>query len=280
MSDLLRFALEGERVQRAARILERVGPDLGVALRRAVPFLARRGSPVTVSYARAEPLADAVRDLARPLHATAFDTAPGGARGALVIDAGACTTLLDGVLGGDGRTLPELDRRGLSPAQAALLRRVTDGVLRAMSEVLGVRAGVTLAPRPPTSDDASIDAAPIVCALDFEVAGTPARIVIAIAKEALLASAVAARAERDAPADDRVAGVVENVELDLVAELGRVKMPLSRVAALAVGDTLRLDLPVHGLVSVRAHDKVILRGRPTTAFGRIAVRVEPARTLK
>ena len=44
------------------------------------------------------------------------------------------------------------------------------------------------------------------------------------------------------------------------------------------GDTIPLDVPVDGEVTVRTADRVLMRGRPTTVGGRIAVRtVEAAR---
>ena len=55
---LLRFALEGERVRKAARLLERESPRLASALRRAVPFLSRRRLPIALAYTRATPIAE------------------------------------------------------------------------------------------------------------------------------------------------------------------------------------------------------------------------------
>jgi flagellar motor switch protein FliM len=53
-------------------------------------------------------------------------------------------------------------------------------------------------------------------------------------------------------------------------------MSLGDVTELRVGDTIPLDVPVDGEVTVRTADRVLMRGRPTTVGGRIAVRTVDA----
>ena len=50
-------------------------------------------------------------------------------------------------------------------------------------------------------------------------------------------------------------------------------MSLGRLSRLAVGDVIRLDVPVSAAVSVRADGQVLLQGHPTTSEGQIAIRV-------
>lgn len=76
----------------------------------------------------------------------------------------------------------------------------------------------------------------------------------------------------------RIAAVLQDVELQLIVELGRVPLRVGRLASLKVGDTLRLDVPVSGLVSVRADGHELMRGRPTSTGGRIAVKIVPTPT--
>jgi flagellar motor switch protein FliM len=269
---LLRFAAEGDRVRRAASALEQASPLLASALRRSMPFLAARGASVALSFARAMPVGDLLTDLQRPFHATHLVLTPSGTSGAIILDAGAISTILDGVLGGDGRSPPKLNESGLSSPQVALVSRVVDGVVRSFSDVLKRKFGITLQATAPDADDAITEGAPVVCSLEFGAGEQVGRVLLLLAKEALLAG-TDAREHPPHAADARVASVLEQVQLEIVAELARVKMTLGQLSRLRVGDTIRLDVPVGGIVSVRADGRVLLRGNPTTSGGQIAIRV-------
>jgi flagellar motor switch protein FliM len=271
-AQLLRFALEGERVRRAASSLEKASPQLASAIRRSMPFLAKRGAQVALCFARALPLGELLADLSRPIHATHL-VAPSGARGALILDAGAIAMVLDGVLGGDGSSPLKLDPEGLSPPQVALIARVIDGAVRSLSDVLSKKFGFELRAAPPDGDDASSEGAPIACSFELGSGETLGRVVLLIAKEALLGAADD-REHAAHPQDAGVARVIEEVELELVVELARMRMTLGHLSALKVGDTIRLDVPVGGAVDVRADGHVVLRGQPTTNAGQIAIRIE------
>jgi flagellar motor switch protein FliM len=271
--ELLRFALEGERVRKAARILERESPRLAAALRRAVPFLSRRRVPIALAYTRATPIAELLESVPRPIHVVHLVTSPGSARGALLLDAGAIAMFLDGVLGGNGQTLPVLNATGLTTPQAALASGLAVGIVRAFSDSLGASIGLRLESRPADVDEATAQSAPIACVLEFGVDERIGRVVLLLPKEVLLASAAEADPPANQAVDARITAVLENVEIDLVAELGRVSMRVSDLTAIKVGDMLRLDVPVNGMVSVRANDHVLYRGRPTTNGGQISVKI-------
>jgi flagellar motor switch protein FliM len=271
---LLRFAVEGARVRKAASALEQASPFLASALKRALPFLAGRGETISLSFARAMPIGDLLAEMSRPIHATRLVLNPGGAHGALVLDAGAISTTLDGVLGGDGRSPPVLDAATLSSPQIALVARVVDGIVRSLSEVLSKRLDLSITAVAPDSDDAMAEGAPIACCLEITGGAQTGRVVLLLAKEALLAK-TESREHPPHPDDPRVAAVLESVELELVAELTRTRMPLRTLSRLKVGDTIRLDVPVGGAVSVRIDGRVLLRGHPTTQAGQIAIRLLP-----
>ena len=276
MSDaakLLRFAVEGGRVRRAAASLEQVSAQLASAVRRAMPFLARHGAQVTLCFARAIPIGELLADLPRPIHASHLLIQPGATRGAIVFDAGAISMVLDGVLGGDGKAPPALDAAGLTPPQVALVSRVLDGVTRSFAEVLARKFGVSLQPHTPDGDDASSEGAPIACSFELGSGEHVGRVVLLVPKEALLGASDNRGDPQTGGVDPRVVGVVEQVELDLVAELARMKMTLGQLSKLRVGDTIRLELPVGGAVNLRADGRVVLRGHPTTSSGQIAIRI-------
>jgi flagellar motor switch protein FliM len=272
VAGLLRFAVEGARVRKAATAVEQVSPQLASALRRALPFLVSRGETVALSFARAMPIGDLLAELPRPIHATRLVLSPGGGHGALVMDAGAISILVDGVLGGDGQSPPTLDESGLTGAQNALVARVAEGVVRAFSEVLTKRFDIALRSKPADSNDAMTEGAPVACCLEVGGGAVVGRVVLLLAKEALLAKAEEAE-HPEHPVDHRVQGVLGQVEVQLVAELTRLRMSLGRLSRLKVGDTLRLDVPVGGAVQLRVDGRPLLRGHPTTQSGQIAIRV-------
>ena len=271
----LGFALEGEAIRRATGVIEREHVRIATALRRALPFLAKREVPLRLAWAHARPVADILSDLARPFHVAHFVVEPGSAPGSLVLDAGAVSLLLDGVLGGDGRALPTLNTSGLTTPQTALVSRTLEGVVRALSEVLAARVGVRIEPVPARTDDQPGEGTPIAGAFSLGSDENPATVILVLPKDALLTREAPVTAPR-AALDPRIAQALDDVDLELVVELARVPMKLGDVLGLRVGDTIPVDVPVGSSVSIRADDRTLLRGRPTTAGGRIAVRIESA----
>lgn len=254
----------------AAGVFERELPRLASALRRALPFLTRRAVPVSLGYARAVTLLELQDSLERPSHRVSLALANNGGRGALFFDAKALALLLDGVLGGDGRAPPRLSPAGLTAPQGALVARTAEGVVKALSEVLAARAGVHFDALPWSPEPPREDTPVVAAAFDLGAEPSPARVVLALPGESL-----EPRARAPAPeADLRVARALDAVDLELVVELARVSMRLGDVLALRPGDTLPLDVPVGESVSVRADERTLFRGKPTSLLGRIAVRIE------
>jgi flagellar motor switch protein FliM len=278
----LAFAMDGDRVRRAATLLEKERGRLESALRRAVPFLARRGIPVTLGYAKAMPLSAVLQDIEAPIHVTRLAVQPGDGRGAMVFDAGVLALLLDGVLGGDGTSTPKLESEGLTPPQFAVVQGVVTTILRALGETLHTRLGVRLEPLPGTGPNAEAggEGVPVACALDLSTREGEriGRVVLLLPKESLLHVTGGAEQGAAPKADPRIVAALDDVELEVIVELTRLRMSLGDVTELRVGDTIPLDVPVDGEVTVRTADRVLMRGRPTTVGGRIAVRtVEAAR---
>lgn len=276
----LAFAMDGDRVRRAANVLEKERGRLESALRRAVPFLARRGIPVTLGYAKAMPLSAVLQDIEAPIHVTRLAVQPGDGRGAMVFDAGVLALLLDGVLGGDGSSTPKLESEGLTPPQFAVVQGVVTTILRALGETLHTRLGVRLEPLPGTGPNAEAggEGVPVACALDLSTREGEriGRVVLLLPKESLLHVTGGAEQGAAPKADPRIVAALDDVELEVIVELTRLRMSLGDVTELRVGDTIPLDVPVDGEVTVRTADRVLMRGRPTTVGGRIAVRTVDA----
>ena len=65
-----------------------------------------------------------------------------------------------------------------------------------------------------------------------------------------------------------------DVELDVVAELGKVRLPLEAIAQLAVGDVIRLSLPLDERARICAGGATLFHGRPTASGHVVAVAIE------
>lgn len=269
----LRFALEGDAVRRAAAVFERERARLATALRRALPFLARREVPIALAWARALPMGELLRDLARPAHVARLAVEPGGAPGAIILDATALALVLDGVLGGDGRALPTLNPAGLTAPQSALVSRVVEDVTRTVGEVLAARANVRIRVAEDRPDADGGDGTPVVCAFELGLDGAAGRVFLVLPKSALGVPAGPVSVTLD-PQDPRILRALDGVDIELVVELARVPMKLDRLMSLKVGDTLSLDALLGASVTVLADARPLYTAKPTTVGGRIAVRID------
>lgn len=271
---VLVIAAEGSRVRRAIERLDEAGTAIAGAVRRAMPFVGRSALPVVIKPATAAPMETSIASLAKPMHQTAITIEPGGSAGVLAFDGAAVAMVLDGLLGGDGKNPAALKNDKLTTTQAALMTRVAAGLCSSLSEALG-KLGLTLAPRAKGAPEPHGETAPITCAVEIGEGAHVGRILLVIAKDALAQKTTdAAPAKAAASLDARIVSTVEQIEVELVAELGHARMRLADLAALAPGATLRLDAPISGSVGVMAQGQALFSGRPTAVNGVIAVRLD------
>lgn len=272
-SSLVDAGSDNRPARRAACAFDAHAHDLGAALRRAVPFLVRRG--VEVAAGPAQPsvtLASALADLASPSYVLHLATDPGGFRAALAIDATANAFLIDGALGGDGTKPPTLDEKGLTGPQSALVGRIAHRIAETFSAALGGAAGFGFTKLPATAGGPSPDMSFASLQITLGAEGQSGKMILLVAREALLAG-TQPTAPRTPAFDPRILATMQEVEIDLVVELGRVTMSLGAITALRVGDMLRLDVPLDGTVAVRCGEQPLLSGIPTTSGSRLAVRI-------
>ncbi len=273
MSDanaLVKLGVAGDRVRRACERLSAEQRALEGAVRRALPYLVRRKVTVTAEAAIPALHQDAVAGLARPFHVTALRVGVGGrSAGALILDGYAIASGLHGILGAGNGDPPELDPAGLSPAQAALAARLARGLVDAFDEVLR-RAGcpLAIATDPPAEQQGAL----VVCAVRIGDGESAGHIVILLPSAAIdMDGRVDETAsERTEP---KTTAALAEVELDIVAELGRVRLPLARLASLSVGDIIRLPLSVDAPLRLHVGGRSLFAGKPTTRGSQIAVEV-------
>jgi flagellar motor switch protein FliM len=141
---------------------------------------------------------------------------------------------------------------------------VTDGIVRSFKEALRSRLDLAVEA---TTGDSPTDAS-VCVVLSLSIAGGG---VVAIAVP------VGALGEAEVPAetsDGRIAAAMVDVEVDVVAELGKVRVSLRTLAGLAVGDILQLSLPLDERARVCAGGAVLFRGRPTASGLTIGIAIE------
>ena len=264
------LSVSGGRGRAACVRITEIAPELASAIRRAVPFLARKRISVHTEPARCIPFADLAADDSI-VHASAFTARSAGAsssstlRGLVLFDDVALARILDGVLGGDGDSTNAIATP--SSAQSALASRIAGSMLKALGDVLVSR--LRLAVEPTSSRDIAAGAA-VVVPLMMDGGGT-----------IFLALPLSAISHEDSDSeppqiDSGIAAAMTDVELDVVAELGRVRLPLEALAQLAIGDVIRLSLPLDERARVCAGGATLFHGRPTASGHVVAVAIERA----
>jgi flagellar motor switch protein FliM len=264
---LLRISAEGGSSRRGADTLDAEAPALCTSIRRALPFLVRRGVKLTARPAFAGTAAQVFRQLRGPSHTVALQTAS-GTSGHLGLDGPAIALLADGLLGGDGKEIAALRPDGFSPAQHALTVRLAQAIGRSIAERLTARFGV-----PISVSASSAPPADAVYLITFiEVGASDGSIVLALPRT-LIAPGEPVTIDVPPP-DPTMADAIAEVEIDVAVELGHISISVQRLLALRPGDTLVSDVPTTNPVTVRAEGRALFSGKPTAIGGRFAVRVE------
>jgi len=272
MSDanaLVKLGISGDLPRRACDRLNAEPRALEGAVRRALPYLVRRKVAVTAEPVTPALHADAVASLGRPFHVTALRVGAGGRSvGALILDGHAIASGLDGMLGSGRGDPPVLDPAGLSAAQAALAARLARGLVAALDEVLKrVGCALSIATDPAAEQHGAL----VVCTMRLGEGESAGHIVLL-----LPAAAVEVQGHVDETSettDAQTHAALTEVELELVAELGRVRLPLARLASLRVGDVIRLPLSVDAPLRLHVGGRALFEGKPTVRGSQIAVEV-------
>lgn len=264
------FSVPGGRGRAACARVDDASGALGAALRRAVPFLSRQRVAVSAEPARCISFAELASD-GSIVHASSFTArvvgggSPSAAslRGLVLFDETALARILDGVFGGDGS--PTAQGAAPTSAQSALASRVTGSMLRAFGQVLASR--LSLAIEPATSKDIEAGSA-VILTLVMDGGG---KVVLALPLSAITRDEEVAEPSH---IDSGIALAMTDVELDVVAELGKVRLPLESIARLAVGDVIRLSLPLDERARICAGGATLFHGRPTASGHVVAVAIE------
>jgi flagellar motor switch protein FliM len=270
-----------ERHLRAAmQAMSRIAARFARAGRRTLPFIVRRKSrlvPLGVSIV--DGLGGAEQRLEPGVRMeVALEGKGGSAWGELGINAEGLAVILEGALGGSDSRGPTALGDEITPAQRALATRIARSLAEDLAVAVKEEVGIELelgglrsvATGDPT-EPRGADGLRVDCT--FEGMPGTAFVSIIVSAEALEAAAH----EQDEPpaqnGDPRVAHGLRDVEVDVVAELGRTTIGLRRVLALKVGEVLRLPTALDDSIDVLIAGVRKFHAVPVSSRGQVAIEI-------
>jgi flagellar motor switch protein FliM len=245
--------------------------------RKTLPFLVKRRARLVAEAVCIVDLG-AERVVERgPVFEIVLEAEDGPAWACLTLGPEALAVMLEGALGGSEKNASSGIGADLTLAQAALVSKLARKLAEDFAEAVKIEVGIILRPTSARSipagderDAAFADGLRSECA--FEGMPGDARMAIAMGAEAL-ESASKGEAEEEDDNDPRMVEAITEVPVEVVAELGRVKLGLRRVLSLEVGQVLRLATAVDDPVIVRVAGVEKFRGAPVISRGQLSVEI-------
>ena len=268
-----------ERQLRAAMTaMDRIGASFARYARRSMPFLTRHHARIVATPVQIASMAtDAENPLPTgPTYVMRLGTKDGHAWATITLNSDAIALTLEGALGGSaGAALVQMTASDLTPAQRALISRIGQSLASDLCTAVREETKLSMAVLPPDApapQGPAIDSLEVVC--QFEGLQVPATMTISASAEALEAAArEQANPGEGAPGDPRFLEAMQEVPLEVVAELGRVSMGLKKVLTFRVGDVLRLHTATDDPVSVRVGGVEKFVGMPILSRGQLAIEI-------
>jgi len=267
-----------ERHLRAAiQAMDRVAAAFARAARRSMPFLVRYGSSVTTGAVEVVTGPDADRMAGdAPTSQVGVASRDGLVRGFVGLNSEAISLVLEGALGGRGAFWRSSLGADLTPAQKALVSRIGRSLAADFATAIHDEVGLTLEPQteplPPPNEKAAGDMLRVTCSIQ----GLPvaAALTLAVSAQAVEAAAKQAADDPSPQGDPRIAEAVRDVEVSVVAELGRVSLGIERVLSLQPGDVIRLSTAADDPIAVRVAGVKKFDAAPLVSRGQLAVEVK------
>ena len=266
------------QVRASLALVDAVASRFARLARRSLPFLARYRTSIVAAPAglvSADRLAETAGE--PPTFGVQLQSKVGSGWAQLILDAGSIAVILEGALGGTPLLQSSATAAELSTAQRALVSRVASSRARDVCAALAAEGAGIVQPvgrdRSHRAEQASSgDVIHAVC--HVEGLSIPAAVIIAVSPELVASGVRDAQREQPGVQDPRMAQALLEVPIELIGELGRLKMSLRRVLNLEVGDVIRLDTAVDDLVPVRIAGSVKLEGVPVASRGQMAVEIK------
>jgi flagellar motor switch protein FliM len=227
--------------------------------------------------------------LPQPVSLQLFRMSPLRGLGLVAMSPALVGLVLEVSLGGDAGRRTPLANRELSPIELRVLerlgRRVLDDLGEACDPIAAVEFSLLRSEQNPMLA-AIAGEQDLVLRLDVRIAhedGEPAALTLCLPNAALdpirHVLATAPGSEREAPAtawSERLRALLDDMDLEIAAELGRARLRMSEVLALRVGDVIALGAGREGPVVVRVEGRPVFLGAPGVAGSSNAVRITSA----
>jgi flagellar motor switch protein FliM len=265
-----------ERTPHSAMVvMDKVAVNFARSVRRSMPFLVRYRARIAPQKAEVVKVSDLPAEIAgTPIFCTYVATADAMGWGYVALNPHAIAVTLEGALGGRSVATAQLPARELSVAQRALLSRIgrslaTDLSMALRDEVKLSFGPVSNDPSPESKDGKTQQLLRVVC--EIEGLEVPAALIVCVSCDAIEGAVRAHELIEGNKTDPRISDAVHELPIEVVAELGRVTLGLSRVMALRPGDVVRLPTATDDPVSVRVAGLEKFSGAPITSLGQLAV---------
>jgi flagellar motor switch/type III secretory pathway protein FliN len=270
-----------------------VATALARDMRRLLPFLARQRAHALATEPRKvdSALKDEGLTEAGPAYVTWLRGETPNAWVLLAFDSDAILALLNGLFGANTpepepsanaseepakpEEEPALGEK-LTLAQRALMRRVARDFAHALQAVLTAQGLPTLESLDLVALDAQVpctlpeDALAVECSV--ETVERPWRVRLFLALPTLRGATTDDETNTNAGAD--MIQAILSVPVEVVAELGRIKMRLGQVLNLRSGDTLRLDSAASDPIALRVGGVTKFRAQPVISRGQVSIKVQ------
>jgi len=206
--------------------------------------------------------------------------------GLFTVDSGLIYSIIDVLLGGRrGQTAIRIEGRPYTTIEIGLVKRMIEVVLsdaeqafRPLSPVRFTIDRLESNPRFAAITRPANAAILVRLRIDMEDRGGNIELLLPYAtiepiREVLLQMFMGEKFGRDPIWEAHLATEIGQAEIDIEAVLYEAELPLRRLMALDVGDTLMLDLKSDACVTVRCGDVALTEGRMGRVGDRVAVRV-------
>ncbi len=257
----------------AAKGAERVGRAFGRVLKKTMPFLATMKATVEHGPAETVSLDVALEKASGVALRVDLATEDGTAWASLVVSAEAVSLILDATLGGKESFWEVALGPQLTGLQRPVVDRSVNALVAELAKCIAAESGTKMAPvsKALTQGRQGGDVIRVVVAIEgFPV---PVAFTVFLAPSAFQAEKAGGRALAEAPANARMERAMEDVGVELVAELGRCSLGLKHLLSLRVGDVVRLSTAADDPVKVRIGGIEKFVAAPVISRGQVAVEI-------
>ena len=253
-------------------VLERAASAFSRSLRRTLSFVSAFG----VIIGDPELDVSLAIDAKGPVPSGAMDL--GGEQGFVRIacDSQLVDMCIEGALG--GKRLTPRDRVALSVAERSLMAKVLSDLAHELTATFGTALGRPLPKESPRADALRGHQKLYVARYPVEGDGVEASFTITASRDVLHQENADAEIGEPVHHNPAMAGLVQDVEVPIVAELGRVKVGLTSLLSLQVGDVLRLTTATDDPVIVRVAGREKFGAVPVISRGQVSVEVQTRRS--